>query len=92
MKKRFIKLTEEERDSLRLLKNTGKTRRERERSHALLLSDKGFDTNQLREIFDIRMATLLDWMNRWENEGFKGLSDKPGRGRKRKLTFEEEKK
>ena len=92
MRKRYIKLTDEDRRILKELWWHGESRRERERAHAYLLSAKGFDTNQLCEIFDINMTTLLDWMNRWDTEGLSGLRDKPGRGRKRKLTTEQEKK
>ena len=81
MKKRYITLNEEEIKELRLLKKTGGNERERDRSHALLLSHKGHSVEQLSELFEVRRDTILDWFNRWEQDGMDGLSDLPKSGR-----------
>jgi transposase len=92
MKRRYIKLTEEEQELLQGLKKEGLTERIRDRSHALLLSSKGFSVNELTAIFDVRRATILDWYNRWEEFGFEGLADNSKSGRSRIFDETEEKK
>lgn len=92
MKKRYIKLEEGARILLQELKKEGLTERIRDRSHALLLSDKGFDVGQVAEIFGVERKTVLGWYNRWEREGVEGLSDHSKSGRPRIFDELEEKK
>lgn len=92
MQKRSIKLEAGERIMLQELKKEGLTERIRDRSHALLLSAKGFDVGQVSEIFGVERKTVLGWYNRWEREGFDGLSDRSKSGRPRIFDEVEEKK
>lgn len=92
MQKRYIKLESEDLVKIEELKKTGFSRRDRERSHALLLSNKGYDVKTLAEIFGVRQATILDWFNRWESEGLAGLSDRPKSGRPKVFKPSVEKK
>lgn len=92
MRKRYVNLTASEIDELSLLKSSGQSSRERNRAHALLLSNKGYDTQQLCEIFEINMTTLLNWLNRWESGGIENLGDKKKPGRPKTLRAAEEKK
>jgi len=92
MEKRYIKLESEDIAFLKVQKKTSKSERVRDRSQALLLSNKGYDIKSLIAIFEVRRATILDWFNRWESENKSGLVDKFKSGRPRRFTDEEEKK
>ncbi|WP_052599918.1 helix-turn-helix domain-containing protein [Aureispira sp. CCB-QB1] len=92
MKKRYIKLTELEESALKTSKKTSGSERERDRSHALLLSNKGYTIDQLSAIFEVRRATVSEWFNRWDELGMAGLSDAEKSGRPTKFTETEQKK
>lgn len=92
MHKKYIKLDSSERSALEALRKESSNRRVRDRAHALLLSDSGHDVTSLCSIFEVYRPAIYSWMKRWESSGLEGLKDKPGRGRKKKLTPSEEKK
>jgi len=92
MGKKHVLLKEEDRALLELLKSRGSSERVRDRCHALLLSDKGYDINSLSDIFSVRRDTISNWISRWNTEGKAGLLDKDKSGRPKHFTEEEEKK
>jgi transposase len=92
MQKRYIKLKEEESKILHQLKKEGLSERIRDRSHALLLSNKRYSVAQISSIFEVRQATILEWLNRWESKGLEGIVDLPKSGRPRIFKEKEEKK
>lgn len=92
MKKRHIKLTALEESELKTCKKTSNSERERDRAHALLLSNKGYTINQLSAVFEVRRATVSEWFNRWEESGMAGLSDAEKSGRPTNFTETEQKK
>ncbi|MEL6661317.1 MAG: helix-turn-helix domain-containing protein [Bacteroidota bacterium] len=92
MKPRYVNLNDSERSSLISLKRRTDSNRVMERCHCLLLSGKGYQIEQLSDIFDVRRDTIRDWFDRWESEGLAGLEDAPKSGRPRRLTPSEEKK
>jgi len=92
MGKKYVLLKEEDRILLELLKSRGSSERVRDRCHALLLSDKGYDMNSLSDIFSVRRDTISNWISRWNSEGKEGLLDKDKSGRPKHFTGEEEKK
>lgn len=61
----------------------------RRRAHCLLLRHQGFKNIALRTIFAISEKTLYNWFTAWNDRGFAGLYDRPGRGRHAKLTPEQ---
>ena len=63
----------------------------RMRAHAVLLSDKGFEINELAEIFDKCRQTVSGWITTWRRSGLTGLFNASGGGRPKTLTEEEEK-
>ena len=83
---RYIQLTEEERLFLEDLYRHGRKGVERRRSQCLLLSCRGHSVGELAHIFQVRYATVLDWLNGWEREGRQGVPVKAGWGRKSKLA------
>jgi len=92
MEKRYIKLEERDVIFLKKEKKTSKIERVRDRSQALLLSNKGYEVKKISEILEVGRATILVWFNRWESENKEGLLDKSKSGRPRCFTEEEEKK
>ena len=92
MKKRFIQLNQAEELKLKKLKKRSNSERERDRAHALLLSSKGHTIDELSNIFDVRRATISEWLDRWENQKEEGISDASKSGRPPIYTVSEQKK
>jgi len=92
MKKRYVKLSSLEEKELRAWKKNSHLERERDRAHAILLSNKGYSIEQLSGIFEVRRATMGEWFDRWEESGIKGLSDAAKKGRPSIFTKSEQKK
>ena len=92
MKKRQIKLTSLEEELLRDRKKNSPSERERDRAHALILSNKGNSIEDLSTIFEVRRATVGEWFDRWEKVGINGLVDAPKEGRPSIFTDLEQKK
>lgn len=92
MGSKYVSLSSSDRKLLELLKSRGSSERVRDRCHALLLSDKGFDINTLASIFSVHRDTIGNWISRWNTNGKDGLLDKEKSGRPRSFTEKEEKK
>jgi hypothetical protein len=91
--KRFISLTDDERDYLHFVKKSSSLERERDRSHGLLLSSEGYSMDMISSIFKISRDTVTSWFNRWDSLKIDGgISDAPKSGRPRIFTASEEKK
>jgi len=73
------------------LKNHGKTKQERTRSHAILLSSDGKSNSELAEIFTVAQRTVFQWFEDFRKKGLKSLTMQAGRGRKTLLNKEEHK-
>ena len=82
MQKKFTKLTEEEKITLREGMKNGKSHLFRARCHCLLLSAEQGEVKDLAAVFRVSLITVYGWLKRWENSGLVGLRDLPGRGRK----------
>lgn len=90
-KKSFIApLTDTERASLVEGKNNGKSSSFRNRCHAVLLSEKGFEISVLQKIFGVQRSTIHNWFKRWREGGIEELKTRPGQGRKPKLSIDNE--
>lgn len=81
MKSRHIQLSDQERTLLESLRKTSNQSRVRDRCHALILSDKGFNIKQLSKVFSVGRDTIGIWLDRWEEFGAEGLEDLPKSGR-----------
>ncbi|MCU0535341.1 MAG: IS630 family transposase [Hydrococcus sp. Prado102] len=55
------------------------------------MSHQGFSIVQLMKLFGVSRRTLYNWLTRWEQQGFLGLYNGKGRGRKAKLSQEQKK-
>lgn len=83
-------LTAEDKEVLREGYKNGEAHHFRKRCHCILLSYEGRTVPELKELFEVRNNTIYEWFDRWEDEGIAGLQIRSGRGRKRKLNFENE--
>ena len=89
-KKRFISLTDTEIRTLEEGRKNGEKYQFRDRCQCLLLSHQGQTTNQLKDIFKVSLQTIYSWFGRWELNGIAGLMNRPGQGRKVKLSLDNE--
>lgn len=62
------------------------------RSHAILLSKKGYSVPEICDILEVQFQAVYSWFNRYESQGISGLFDKPRSGRPRTLSDAEQKK
>ena len=67
---------------LKQLKDYGKSKKERNRAHALLLNNKGYKKKAIAEIIGITQRSLFNWFDEYERYGISSLSTKKGQGRK----------
>lgn len=75
-------------EQLTLLKDHGRSKQERIRSHAILLSNNGKTTKELSEIFSVSQRTIFHWFEAFKKSGIESLSMQSGRGRKTLLSAE----
>ncbi len=78
-------LSNEEKIQLHDINHISSITRVRQRSHAILLSDKKYTINQLSDIFEVDRDTVRQWIDQWELYRVEGLKDKPKSGRPPKL-------
>jgi transposase len=91
MPTRFVtKLTAEDQEVLRYLRDEGETRRIRQRAQALLLSNSGRTVNEVAKILEVNRDTVRDWYASWEGDGVKGVADKARSGKPPILTADEQ--
>ncbi len=81
---RIKELTPEEKAILENVKKSHPGYMPRMRAHAILLSESGFEVQELSEIFGVCRQTTATWLKAWNKEGLAGLEDKPRSGRPRK--------
>ena len=56
------------------------------RLYAVYQVAKGKSSRKLEELYQTSFKQITNWVHRFEKEGIEGLKDKPGRGRKSKLS------
>jgi len=56
------------------------------RLYAVYQVSLGQPSRKLEELYNTSFKQILNWVKRFEAEGLEGLRDKPGRGRKSRLT------
>jgi len=80
-KKRFIKLTKQERNWLEKGRKTGKKATFRQRCHYILLSDQDKEVQQIADIYQVSRQAITGWFDRFESSGISGLHTAKGKGR-----------
>lgn len=83
-------LSEKQRQDLYQLMKTG-NEPVRRRAHAILLSARGYQVDQIADIYEVDRDTVSRWLDDWEDQGRDGLHDQPGRGRPPILNEKEQK-
>lgn len=91
MPKRYIQLTDSEREKLEEEVRTSSNFRVRRRSQALLWSHQGKDRETIADLLKVRLDTVSDWFNRWLLKKLDSLADLPKSGRPSILTAAEKK-
>jgi len=74
---------------LELSKN-GKSKQERIRAHAIILSNEGKKSHEIATIFDVTQRTVFQWFKKFKAMGMDSLVLQQGRGRKNKLSAEKD--
>lgn len=84
--KKYIKLDSKQEAMLRAGYLEKSSRKYSQRCHALLLSNQGKTTTEIKEILGIKtIDTISSWFRNWRKSGLSGLKDKPKSGRPSKL-------
>lgn len=89
--KRYIsKLSIEQKSALEELRGPGYTSRIGKRAEAVLLSARGYSIDEISAITECHRLSVSHWLSNWDERGIDGLLEREGRGRKRRLTENEE--
>lgn len=83
--KHIPSLSESDQTALEQMHLNGKTARQRQRAHAVLLSASGYKLDQLADILRADRDTISGWLDAWQKQGLDGLADAPKSGRRRKI-------
>lgn len=84
-KNKYISLSVSEKKELEEGYTHGTRKHFRTRCHALLLSNAGYKSSALADLFSVRIRTIYEWFKQWDKEGISGLGIASGRGRKATL-------
>lgn len=79
---RFITLTEEEKRYLENIIVSDNRTRPIKRAQAILLSNKGENVQKISKLMDVAEYRIYQWFNRYKDDGYDGIYDKSGCGRK----------
>ncbi len=83
---RIKKISNEERTTLEDMKKNHPVYTPRMRAHAILLSESGFEVQEIAEIFGVCRQSAATWLRGWSKRGVCALLDKPRSGRPRKVV------
>lgn len=78
------------REHLRQIMRESTNTRQRQRAHAVLLSDKRYKIDQIADIFFVDRDTVSRWLDDWQSDQVDGLTDAPRSGRPPKLDKEQQ--
>lgn len=82
MKITTLQLTDSEKVVLEHGYQMGKSHSYRIRCKAVLLKSQGKAAIEIADFLNVSVPSVFNWLNRYKDEGIKGLETKPGRGRK----------
>ena len=90
-RKHVVKLTKDEREQLlAMIKRGTAPARKLTRARILLRSDEGMPERQIAEALDTSLTTMWRTRKRFEEEGLRGLNERPRPGQPRKLNGKQE--
>ncbi len=73
------------------IRDNGKSKKERTRAGAILLSNNGVHLNDIAKIFTVTTRSVFGWFKDFKDEGLLSLKYKEGRGRKLLLNADKHK-
>ena len=73
------------------LSKHGKSLQERRRSHALILSHKGHTKREIALFLQVTQRSVFLWLKEFKERGIESLKARSGRGRKTKLSPQNDK-
>ena len=73
------------------IRDNGKTKLERTRAGAILLSNNDVHLNDIAKIFDVTTRSVFGWFKNFRDSGISSLKCKTGRGRKLLLDVDKHK-
>ena len=79
-------------DKLAYTRDNGKSKQERQRAHALLLTNDGISKAKIANILGVSIRSVFSWLKAYKDDGISSLKCKKGRGRKLLLHSKEHKK
>lgn len=85
-----LELAESDQIQLTGLLKSSANFRVRQRSHALLLSARGYRIETLADIFNVHRNTVSEWIDSWVSGGIDSIEDAPRSGRPPTLTPDEQ--
>lgn len=74
-------LTPQDKEALTLVYQTHTNHRVRQRSQAILLSNRGYKIPDISLLLESHRDRVSAWIDRWHQEGITGLYDQPRSGR-----------
>jgi transposase len=74
---------------LQTISKNAKSKQERMRAHALILSNEGCKSHEIAKIFAVTQRTVFQWFKDYKERGLESLVQQKGRGRKPKLTIDD---
>lgn len=77
-------------EQLAELKNNADTKQERQRAHALLLSNEGMTKKEIANIFGVSERSVFGWLKAYKDKGISSLKCQDGRGRKLLLNAQKD--
>ncbi len=79
-------------DEIKLLFNTDDKYKIGLRLYAVYQVSLGQPSRKLEDLYNTSFKQITNWVHRFEEQGIDGLRDKPGRGRKSRLSVDQQKK
>lgn len=87
-----MNITIKDEQILKQLRDNGKSKQERTRAGAILLSNSDVHRNDIAKIYDVTIRSVFNWFKEFKNDGILSLKCKTGRGRKPLLDATKHKK
>ena len=84
-------LTNKEIEQLTDIKDNGNKKQERNRAHAILLSNDNIHIDEIAKIFSVTTRSVFGWFKNFKDQGFQSLECSSGRGRKLLLNTDKHK-
>lgn len=73
------------------IRDNGKSKQERTRAGAIILSNNDVHLNDIAKIFDVTTRSVFGWFKDFKEKGFSSLKCREGRGRKLLLDVDKHK-